>query len=349
MSKIAVVTGANGWLGRSLTEFLCNGHPDNEIIKDSAYSEVRCLVLPHEDDEFLRNLSTKVTIIRGDITKADDLKPLYDSVGEIDIYHTAGIIHPKRVKQFYDINVLGAKNVLDTAPEAKVNKVVVVSSNSPIGCNPFPDHRFDETSPYNPYMNYGKSKMEMELKLTEIAKYKNLSLTFIRCPWFYGPNQPARQTLFFKMIKDGKFPLVGDGTNNRSMAYIDNLCQGIMLAGTKNSKGVSTYWIADENPYQMKDIITTVGSVLKTEFKFDVKESKLKLPWIVGEIATWIDWTIQKMGLYHQKFHVLSEMNKSIACSIDKAKKDLGYKPAVSLNEGMKRSINWCLENKMEI
>ena len=51
----------------------------------------------------------------------------------------------------------------------------------------------------------------------------------IRPPWFYGPGQPPRQALFFTMIKDGKAPLVGRGDNRRSMAYIDNICQGLLL------------------------------------------------------------------------------------------------------------------------
>jgi len=46
--------------------------------------------------------------------------------------------------------------------------------------------------------------------------------------------------------------------------------------------------------------------------------------------------------MYHQKIHVLSEMNKTIACSIEKAKKELGYIPMVGLEEGMRRSIAWC-------
>ena len=55
------------------------------------------------------------------------------------------------------------------------------------------------------------------------------------------------------------------------------------------------------------------------------------------------------MGLYHQKIHVLSEMNRTIACTIDKARRELGYAPTVGLEEGMRRSIRWVLENGGEI
>jgi nucleoside-diphosphate-sugar epimerase len=51
------------------------------------------------------------------------------------------------------------------------------------------------------------------------------------------------------------------------------------------------------------------------------------------------------MGIYHQKIHVLSEMNKTIACTIAKAERELGYRPEVELEEGMRRSIAWCLQS----
>jgi len=61
------------------------------------------------------------------------------------------------------------------------------------------------------------------------------------------------------------------------------------------------------------------------------------------------DGLLQSVGLYHQKFHVLSEMNMTIACDITRAKEELGYRPLVELREGMRRSIAWCLDQGLEI
>jgi len=55
------------------------------------------------------------------------------------------------------------------------------------------------------------------------------------------------------------------------------------------------------------------------------------------------------MGYYQQKIHVLSEMDKTIACSVEKAREELGYEPKVGLEEGMRRSIKWCIENGFNI
>ena len=70
--------------------------------------------------------------------------------------------NPKKVKHFYDINVYGTENILISAVKNRVKKAIIVSSNSPCGVNPNKEHVFDEKCEYNPYLNYGKSKMIME-------------------------------------------------------------------------------------------------------------------------------------------------------------------------------------------
>jgi nucleoside-diphosphate-sugar epimerase len=163
----------------------------------------------------------------------------------------------------------------------------------------------------------------------------------IRAPWFYGPNQPPRQSLFFRMIRDGKGPLVGGGGNRRSMAYVDNLCQGLLLAAATEAARGRTYWIADARPYTMAEIIDTVERLLETEFGQTCAHKRMRLPGVASEVAWLADKTLQGLGLYNQKIHVLSEMNKTIACSVEKAKAELGYRPVVDLEEGMRRSLQW--------
>ena len=164
----------------------------------------------------------------------------------------------------YEINVDGTTRVVAAAARAGVRRAVVVSSNSPIGVSYSPKKIFDETSPYRPYMNYGRSKMIMELAVREFERRGLIETVIIRPPWFYGPNQPPRQTLFFKLIRDGKFPMVGDGNNLRSMSYIDNLVQGLLLAESVPAARGQTYWIADERPYSMNEIVGTVRTLLAT-------------------------------------------------------------------------------------
>jgi nucleoside-diphosphate-sugar epimerase len=181
----------------------------------------------------------------------------------------------------------------------------------------------------------------MEMERAVIARQDRIQTVIIRAPWFYGPNQPPRQTLFFSMIRDGKMPIVGDGQNLRSMAYVDNLCQGLMLAAETESAAGRIYWIADKRPYSMNEIVDTVERLLETEFGQECAHKRTRLPGVASEVAWLADKSLQALGIYNQKIHVLSEMNKTIACSVALAEKELGYIPAIELEEGMRRSIQW--------
>lgn len=343
---MVLVTGAPGWLGTRLVRVLVEGLPDMPELA-SRYSEdhIRCLVLKGIDTEVLRDISPDIELVEGDVRDEASLEPFFEDAEGATLFHLVGIIHPERVRDFYEINTEGVRNVLNAAIEAGVKRAIVVSSNSPTGCNPNNEHLFDESSPYNPYMNYGKSKKLAEDIVNEVYQSGKIETVIIRPCWFYGPDQPPRQTEFFTMIKEGKAPIVGGGDNKRSMSYVDNTCQGLLLADQVEEAKGETYWIADRRPYTMNEIVDTVERLLEDEFDIEVARKRMRLPGFVSEIALAFDWIIQGVGKYHQKMHVLSEMNKTIACSISKAEKELGYDPKIELEEGMRRSIQWCLDN----
>jgi nucleoside-diphosphate-sugar epimerase len=345
-SDVAIVTGALGWLGRRMVETLIRGMPDHEALREPAPGiRVRALILPGQDPSPLLAISSRVEAVTGDIRVRADCDRLCENARGAVLFHTAGIIHPARVRDFYDVNVDGTANVIDAAKRAGVRRAVIVSSNSPIGCNAHPDESFDEASPYHPFRHYGRSKMLMEISALDRRKRGELEVVIIRTPWFYGVNQPARQTLFFTMVRDGKAPIVGGGSNRRSMTYIDNLCQGLQLAARSAGSDGGIYWIADRRPYSMNQIVDTIERLLETEFRVPCSHKRLRLPGIASSAADAADFLLQSVGLYNQKIHVLSEMNKTIACSIERAARELDYRPAVDLEEGMRRSIRWCIDN----
>jgi nucleoside-diphosphate-sugar epimerase len=313
----------------------------------SRYSErrIRCLVLKGIDTKVLRNISPEIELVEGDVRNAASLERFFEDAEGATLFHLVGIIHPKRIKDLYEINTEGVRNVINWAIKVGVKRVIVISSNSPIGCNPNSEHLFDENSLYNPYMNYGKSKKLAEDIVNEAYQAGEIETVIIRPCWFYGPDQPPRQTEFFKMIREGKAPIVGGGDNKRSMSYVDNTCQGLLLADQVEEAKGQTYWIADRRPYTTNEIVDTVERLLEDEFDMEVAHKRMRLPGFVSEIALAFDWIIQGVGKYSQKMHVLSEMNKTIACSIAKAEKELGYDPKIELEEGMRRSIQWCLDN----
>ncbi|MBU1627544.1 NAD(P)-dependent oxidoreductase [bacterium] len=338
--KLSLVTGAPGWLGTNLVKALSKGLPDVESLKKPISRKIRCLVQNEDSSEILTKINPDIQICIGDIRLPSSLQEFFKEAKGATLFHIAGIVHPTHgVRELFDVNVRGTWNIIEAAELARIKRIIAVSSNSPMGYNANPDEVFDESSPYNPYMSYGLSKKKMEDAFNEVHHRGNIEIVILRIPWFYGPNQPPRQSLFFKMIRDGKAPILGDGKNKRSMAYVDNSCQGMLLSEITEEANSKTYWIADERPYPMLEIIETIENLLEKEFKIPCSHKRMKIPSFVGDAAECIDGIVQKVGFYNQKIHVLSEMNKTIACSVDKAKKELGYDPKISLEEGMRRSL----------
>ena len=340
-----LLTGAAGWLGLNVLHLARSARWTASLPQGGC----RGLVLAGTPGHDVQKIAPDMELLQGDIRSPEDCRKLCREAAGGLLIHTAGIIHPQRIRDFYEINLEGTRNLLQAAVEAGVKRAVIVSSNSPIGCNPHRDHQFDEESPYHPYMNYGRSKMLMEMAVKDFQREGEIETVILRAPWFYGPFQPPRQTLFFQMIRDGKMPVVGDGNNLRSMAYTENLAQGILLAATQPQAAGETYWIADERPYPMNEIVDTVERLLEQEFGQKCAHQRMRLPGLASEVAWVLDKSLQAVGIYQQKIHVLSEMNKTIACTVEKARRDLGYRPEVSLEEGMRRSIQWCLENGQPI
>jgi nucleoside-diphosphate-sugar epimerase len=349
-TELALVTGFPGWLGNRLVQHLHQGHPDlGQNGAAPRFSRVRALVLPGTDQAALRDRYPDIELVEGDIRDPAAVGRFCAGAEGATVFHLAGIIHPKRVRELYEINTEGTRHLLAAAAAAGVKRVVATSSNSPAGVSRDPSERFDESSPYRPYMNYGRSKKLMEDALNAANASGAVETVVLRPCWFYGPDQPPRQSTFFKMIREGKAPIVGSGEARRSMSYVDNTSLGLLLASGKDQAAGQTYWIADERPYSMNEVIDTVEELLEKEFSLPVKHDRMRLPSVASEVALAMDAAIQRTGLYQQEIHVLSEMNKTIACSVDKARSDLGYEPRIELREGMRRSIAWCLENGQDI
>src|SRR5262249_56587286 len=104
---------------------------------------------------------------------------------------------PRRTREFEEVNVDGARRLLAAARAAGVRRVVAVSSNSPFGFNRDPADTFDESSPYQPYQGYGRSKAALERLVLELGAADAFETVIIRPPWFYGPPHPPPHTPSF--------------------------------------------------------------------------------------------------------------------------------------------------------
>src|SRR2546422_10517544 len=98
------------------------------------------------------------------------------------------------------------------------------------------------------------------------------------------------------MIREGKAPLVGGGTARRSMSYVDNTCQALLLAERSARARGQLYWVADRRPYTMNEIVDTVERLLEREFGMAVAHKRLRLPGAASAVAGVADRPLQAVG-----------------------------------------------------
>jgi nucleoside-diphosphate-sugar epimerase len=341
--RTTVVTGATGWLGRALLAALTD--PASPHRRD----RVRALVTSPAAAAELVDLPGVHPVI-GDVRTSAGLDALFEGLppgGEVDVIHAAGVIHPATTSDWVEVNGRGTANVARRARVHGVRRMVHVSSNSPFGTNPDRTDVFRNDEPYAPALGYGRSKMLAELRLLdEVAD--GLDAVTVRPPWFYGPHQPARQTAFFTLVRRGRFPVVGDGRQRRSMIYVDDLVDGIVRAELVECPPGRGWWIADSRPYELIEIVTAVGDALVAA-GLDVAPRQLRVPAVVGRLAASADAALQRRHRYVPQLHVLGELGATIACDITVAERELGYRPLVGLAEGMRRSVAWCLAQGLRL
>jgi len=326
-----LVTGALGWLGRRLVE----------ILRTREY-EVRCLILPFQNSLYIRSLGAEV--VSANLTNPHSLEGICEGIKTV--FHCAGIIHPPptKINELFTINTYGTENLLKEATRAKVDKFIYISSNSTGGYTESSDTVMKEDDPPRPYKKYGLSKYKAEVIVNDFYKKGLIKTSIIRPCWFYGVGQPSRQTRFFRMIKSGRPIMFGDGKNLRSISYIDSVVQALLLAEEKDIANGQTYWIADKRPYPTIEVYQTIASL------FGIDDLRPRyVPAFTSDVCELLDTLLQSIGLYIIEIHVAGEMTKNIACSIEKAERELGYKPEIELEEGMLRSKEWCEMNGIEI
>ena len=321
----ALVTGGTGFIGSHLVD---------ELLK-RGYS-VRCIV---RDTSNLRWLDGKnVEIVRGSLLDLDFLEKV---VKDVDyVYHIAGVTKGRNYKDYYIGNVETTKNLLNAClKNQNLKKFILASSLAAVG--PGEDAvPVDETTPYHPITSYGKSKAEAE-KVT-LSYSDKIPITIVRPPSVYGPRDTYTFEIF-KYVKFGFLPVVIPQEQILSLVYVSDLVDGFILAGENERATGEIYFISSEEIYTWREIEDAVLRALDRKvFKLKIPASLLYSLSFLSELFFKVQGKASPLNV--EKVRDLRQKNWT--CSIEKAKKELGYIQRVSLEEGMRRTIKWYIENK---
>jgi len=322
-----LITGGAGFIGSHLVDDVLSAGADNVIIFDN-FSSGRNENISHISDSRLK-------VVKGDILKKEE----FDSTvkeNDIDImYHLAAELEVftgiNNIKQDAEINIFGTLNALDLALKYDVKKFLYASSGAVYGqAKQIPENEDHTTDAHWPY---GVSKYAGERYCRQFYELNGLPTNSFRFGIVYGPREWFGRvlTMFIKrLFIENKPPVIfGNGNQRRDYIYVKDITEALKLS-TENSKvdgevfnlgsgkGVSVNELADYLiKYSRKDI--------KVIFD-DPKE---------GEASK------------HQpeRIRLNGELVDFILGS-EKAKRMLGWEPQTSFEEGIKKEIEWILDNK---
>lgn len=323
-----LITGYPGWLSNRFLETLA----EYALCFDS----IRCLAESGKTAFVPPNLSVPVECVAGDLL---DIVSLRKATRNVDlVLHAAGIIHVKKIPDFYRINRDGTRNLMDACLESGVKRFIYISSNAAQGFSERKGHVLTEADPCRPENDYGRSKLEGEKVVRGFQNTGGIETVIIRPAMFYGPPVPARHVGIFKQVRKGYFPVFGSGDYSRSVTYIDNLIQAIHLAMKTKAANGQVYTITDREVPTLMEVVETMAHSMGGKVRI------LHFPVWMAAAAGCVDRILSAMGIYWMLPHIVGEAHRNIAYSIAKAEKELGYDPKVSYRQGYARTIQWCKE-----
>ena len=318
-----LVTGATGFIGKHLVKTLVEKERD-----------LRCLVRKTSDTQYLKNIG--VELVYGELLNKDSLKNIAKDVDIV--YHLAGEIYSQRSRDFYKVNFYGTKNLVGECFSKNIKKFVYLSSIAAVGPNQKLGILLDEQSPCRPLDPYGKSKLHAEKLLIRYFEQHAYPAVIIRAPTVYGPlGKSKMMKKLVDRIYTGRFLMLGNGTNVRSMCYIDNLIQALIEAERSGRALGEIFFVADEKTYTYNEIFQTVAQEVGTILE------KTQLPACLGSISGFLFKTFSLMGFYSIPLYMAWHMVLDMACDISKAKEQLHYIPRIGMKKGMKKTIKYYL------
>ena len=321
-----LVTGGTGFTGKALVKRLIDeGH---EVVALDYKEGLKT--------EELRGWGAKVVI--GSVTDMEIVEQCMDGV-EV-VHHLAAAFRELDVPNTYyrEINVEGTKNVLEVACAHKVKKFIYCSTCGVHGN--IDDPPGGEDAPIQPADYYQQTKYEAEPIVNEYNQ-NGMKTVILRPAAIYGPGDPERFFMIFKRVARGSFPMCGNGKTYYHPLYIDNLVDAFILAMEDGKGEGGTYLIADEEYVEIKEIVKKTGKALNIDVK--IKYYPIIPLIIVGHIFEKVCKPFRITPPIFPRRVDWYRQNR--AFKIDKAKKDLGYKPKVGLDEGLRRTGQWYRAN----
>ncbi len=314
--KTMFVTGGAGFIGSAFIRLILEETSDFEIINFDALTYAGNLENLKEFDE------TRHKFVKGDITNREEVFHALPENCEA-IFNFAAESHVDRsinsASEFVLTNVLGTQVLLDAARAKNVRRFCQISTDEVMGSLPEDENTFfTEESPLKPNSPYAASKAAAEHFVRAAHETFNVDTIITRCGNNYGQRQFPEKLIplvIANAMNNEPLPLYGDGKYTRDWIFVEDHCRAIRLAFEKGKSGES-YNIGARNERQNLDVVKSILDAL-------------------GKPHSLIKFVTDRLG-----------HDRRYAIDATKVEMELGWKPRVTWEEGLEKTIQWYRENQ---
>lgn len=312
-----LVTGGAGFIGSNFIHYWLKKYPKDYIVNLDLLTyagNLKNLKLVESNKNY--------QFIRGDICDVELVETIIENQKIDIIVHFAAESHVDRSIEgagvFIRTNVLGTQILLETAKKYNL-RFHHVSTDEVFGSLELnSSKKFNEKTPYDPSSPYSASKAASDHLVRAYQRTHGLNITITNCSNNYGPYQfPEKLIPLFvtNLMEDKKVPLYGDGLNVRDWLFVEDHCNAIDVVIKKGKTG-ETYCVGG-----------------------DSEKSNL-------EIAKLLLKKLGKNEKYIQRVPDRKGHDRRYAINASKIKKELGWKPSVTFEEGIGRTVDWYKKNR---
>ena len=319
--KKVLVTGATGFLGKYVVE---------ELVEHGY--QVRAFGRNRAIGQSLVNAS--VTFVQGDLTNQEDLTK---ACQEMDMVIHAGALSTVwgPWEDFYQTNVLGTKYVLEACREANIERLVYVSSPS-IYAAPRDQLGIKESDApqENRLNNYIRSKLASEKLFKD---YPDVSSVILRPRGLFGIGDTSILPRVLNLSQKIGIPLIGDGRQLMDMTCVENVALAIRLALETPQAAGEVYNITNGEPRVFRDLIEETLRGLG----YPIRYRKIPAP-LVCAISSSLEFIYKSLKLKGEPAltrYTYYLLRYSQTLDISKAERDLGYRPKITISEGIEQYV----------
>lgn len=325
-----LITGATGFVGSHLVE-ACAGRGWN----------VRALVRSSSDTSLLQRHNA--TLIRGDLTDSAAVREALQGV-EVVLHCAAKVGDWGPVEEYRAVNVEALRGLLDACRAQPLQRFVHFSSLGVYAARHHYGTDENEPLPQQHMDGYTQTKVESEqLVLSYYREYK-LPVVVLRPGFIYGTRDRTVMPKLLDNMRNGKLRYIGGGKGAMNCIYVGNLVEAALLAVEKPEAIGQIYNLTDGEVVSKRRFIDSIADGVGLP-----RPQPVSVPlWLARIMAWWMERRARKKN--SPKAPRLTQgrlkfLGLNLDFSIEKAKRELGYRPRWNFDEGMRETVAWYRQN----